>query len=82
MRTFLLVAVSNESIEQKFEEKNRCKLDDGVWFVRSDKSTSHEVSEFMGFSTTNIGIVVTAEHMTGWGPSSVTEKINRWITSG
>lgn len=83
MPAYLVVGDPNRikaDLERHFDEADRCEVRTGVWFVRSELSTSRAVAEHLGFYSNRHGLVVTAQYYAGIARSQIVEKVRGWET--
>lgn len=62
------------------DDRDKCEVRPGVWLVRSELSTSAEVSKFLKIDRNSLGIVVAAKNFSGFSESRVVDKIVAWET--
>ena len=66
-------------IEAVFGDADRCKVTDGVWFVRSPRLATSEVASDLGIEVgTRSGIVAAISGYDGVAERRVVEKLTAW----
>ena len=66
-------------VEQLFPDPDRCRVSEGVWFVRSQRLASAEVARDLGIARGDKGgVVVTAKHYSGVADRDLVEKLSVW----
>lgn len=69
----------DQEVMNLIEENNRYRLDNGVWFIRSNLDTSSEVAKALGIDPTNKGgIVVATSRYDGVADRGLVEKLTVW----
>lgn len=62
-----------------FGDADRCKVTDGVWFVRSPRLATSEVASDLGIEVgTRSGIVAAISRYDGVAERRVVEKLTAW----
>ena len=65
-------------VERVIDERDRCDVAPGVWFVRSDNLTSDELSKSLEISSEKTGIVVATNNFAGYAKSTIIAKVSGW----
>ena len=69
----------DDDVERQFLDPDRCRVSDGVWFVRSQRLAGAEVAKDLEIvAGKKSGVVVTAKHYSGVAARDLVEKLSSW----
>lgn len=82
MATYIVISANHpldREVERVVEPSDRYKAAQGVWFIRSPRTTTSEVVNDLGIRIgQRSGIVVAATHYDGVANRELVEKLSSW----
>ena len=69
-----------EELEARLGKANTCRVQSGAWLVRSNKRSSHQLSEHLGVGHRKNSMIVRAKYYAGYGDKTICKTLEAWQT--